>query len=174
MEYLIGLALFERQWTFDFGALDVHDDVFRPDIVQGTDMRMIQRCDGAGFPLKAFTECCIASCAEVDIDPATLETNIVRFRLRGVPAGQFVEEAHRLGVHMLPSGPNAVRAVFYLDITDSDVERASELVGETLKRRRIWRGSEQPFGVLNQSQEQPWWGSGCLFSMRNWLGRLRA
>jgi len=33
---------------------------------------------------------------------------------------------------MLPSGPNAVRAVFYLDITDSDVERASELVGEAL------------------------------------------
>jgi|HubBroStandDraft_4_1064222.scaffolds.fasta_scaffold223107_2 hypothetical protein len=44
----------------------------------------------------------------------------------------LVEEAHRLGVHMLPSGPNAVRAVFYLDITDSDVERASELVGEAL------------------------------------------
>jgi hypothetical protein len=34
---------------------------------------------------------------------------------------------------MLPSGPNAVRAVFYLDITDSDVERASELVGEALQ-----------------------------------------
>jgi len=29
---------------------------------------------------------------------------------------------------MLPSGPNAVRAVFYLDISDRDVERASELV----------------------------------------------
>jgi len=62
------------------------------------------------------------------------ETNIVRFRLRGILAGQFVEEAHRLGVHMLPSGPNAVRAVFYLDITNSDVERASELVGEALER----------------------------------------
>ena len=34
---------------------------------------------------------------------------------------------------MLPSGPNAVRAVFYLDITDSDVERTSELVGEALR-----------------------------------------
>jgi hypothetical protein len=33
---------------------------------------------------------------------------------------------------MLPSGPNAVRAVFCLDITDSDVERASELAGEAL------------------------------------------
>jgi hypothetical protein len=36
------------------------------------------------------------------------------------------------GFYMLPSGPNAVRAVFYLDITDPDVERASELVGEAL------------------------------------------
>jgi hypothetical protein len=34
---------------------------------------------------------------------------------------------------MLPSGPNAVRAVFYLDISDSDVERASELIGEALR-----------------------------------------
>lgn len=74
----------------------------------------------------------IASYPEVDIDSGTVETNIVRFRLRGIPAGAFVEEAHRLGVHMLPSGPNAVRAVFYLDIADSDVERASELVGEAL------------------------------------------
>jgi threonine aldolase len=56
----------------------------------------------------------------------------VRFRLRNLAAGQFVDEAHRLGVHMLPSGPNAVRAV-YLDITDSDVERASELVGEAVR-----------------------------------------
>ena len=66
-----------------------------------------------------------ASAEAVDIDPATVETNIVRFRLRGISASQFVDEAHRLGVHMLPSGLNAVRAVFYLDITDSDVERAS-------------------------------------------------
>ena len=42
---------------------------------------------------------------EVDIDPATVETNIVRFRLRGIPAAQFVDEAHRLGVHMLPWDP---------------------------------------------------------------------
>jgi threonine aldolase len=75
----------------------------------------------------------IASYPEVDIDPATVETNIVRFRLRGVAAGPFVDEAHRIGVHMLPSGPDAVRAVFYLDITDSDVERAGELVGEALR-----------------------------------------
>lgn len=76
----------------------------------------------------------IASFREVDIDPAAVETNIVRFRLRGVAAAPFVEEAHRLGVHMLPTGPDEVRAVFYLNITDADVVRAAELVGEVLHR----------------------------------------
>lgn len=74
----------------------------------------------------------IASYAAVDIDPAAVETNIVRFRLRGVLATQFVEAAHRLGVYMLPSGSHAVRAVFYLDITDADVDRAGEIAGEVL------------------------------------------
>jgi hypothetical protein len=64
----------------------------------------------------------IASCPEVGIDPATVETNIVRLRLRGVAAGQFAVEARCLGVHMLPSGPSAVRAVFCLDIRDSDMD----------------------------------------------------
>jgi hypothetical protein len=45
----------------------------------------------------------------------------------------LVEEALRIGVHMLPSGPNAVLAVFYLDISEGDVERASMLVGEALR-----------------------------------------
>ena len=53
MEYLIGLALFERQWTFDFGALDVHDDVFRPDIVQGTDMRIDSALRWRGLPAQS-------------------------------------------------------------------------------------------------------------------------
>jgi threonine aldolase len=75
----------------------------------------------------------IASYAEVNIGLATVETNIVRFRLSGIPAAPFVDECHRLRVYMLPSGPNAVQAVFYLDISDSDVERASEVVGEALQ-----------------------------------------
>jgi threonine aldolase len=83
----------------------------------------------------------IAAYPEVDIALETVETNIVRFRLRGIHAGRFVEEAHNLGVHMLPAGPNAVRAVFYLDITDADMERAGELVGEAL--RRVEQRSEE-------------------------------
>ena len=34
---------------------------------------------------------------------------------------------------MLPSGPKAVRAVFYLDITEPDGEQASQLIGKALQ-----------------------------------------
>ena len=74
--------------------------------------------------------------AELDlirIDPATVETNIVRFQLTDIDARSFVEEAHRRGLHMLPSGGNAVRAVFYLDIAAPDTERALAIVAETLQ-----------------------------------------
>jgi len=91
----------------------------------------------------------IASYSEIEIDFSTVETNFVRFRLRGAPAAQLVEEAHRLGVHMLPSGSNAVRAVFYLDITDSDVERASELLGQALSHLKY-----HPKGSLIASTAQ--------------------
>jgi threonine aldolase len=69
----------------------------------------------------------------VDIDPAAIETNIVRFRLRTADAAAFVDEAHRRGVHMLPAGPDAVRAVFYLDITAGDVDRALQVVADVLR-----------------------------------------
>ena len=61
---------------------------------------------------------------EIDIDLSTVETNIVRFRLKGISAAQFVDEAHRLGVHMLPSGPNARPSGFFVWTLHSDVERA--------------------------------------------------
>lgn len=67
------------------------------------------------------------------IDPATVETNIVRYRLKEISAAAFVEEAHRRGLWMLPSGPDAVRAVFYLDIAPQDVDQALRIIHETLR-----------------------------------------
>jgi threonine aldolase len=74
----------------------------------------------------------LAQLERVTIDPATVETNIVRFQLKDLDAATFVEEAHRHGVYMLPSGRNAVRAVFYLDITSGDAEQALATIGEVL------------------------------------------
>jgi len=74
----------------------------------------------------------LAATDGIDIDPAAVETNIVRFRLRRQAASAFVEEAHRRGVWMLPSGADGVRAVFYLDIRPADTVAALEAIRESL------------------------------------------
>jgi threonine aldolase len=75
----------------------------------------------------------LAQIEGIAIDPATVETNIVRYRLKEISAGGFVEEAHRRGLFMLPSGPDAVRAVFYLDIAPQEVDKALSIIRETLR-----------------------------------------
>lgn len=72
-----------------------------------------------------------AGLSEIDgimIDPSAVETNIVRFRLDGVSPAAFVDALHERGVWMLPSGADGVRAVFYLDITDQDLDNALDAV----------------------------------------------
>lgn len=73
---------------------------------------------------------------EIDLDPGTVATNIVRFNLRTVAASAFAEECHRRGVYMLPAGPNGVRAVFYLDLTPEDVEQALVTISAALDHLR--------------------------------------
>jgi threonine aldolase len=63
----------------------------------------------------------------------------VRFRLTGGGAARFVDEAYRLGVHMLPSGADGVRAVFYLDISERDVDVALDVVAKTLRGSEVLR-----------------------------------
>jgi threonine aldolase len=68
----------------------------------------------------------------VIIDEETVETNIVRFTLAAGRSGGFVEELLRRGVYVLPYGDAGVRAVFYLDICEADVDAALVAVAETL------------------------------------------
>lgn len=75
----------------------------------------------------------LAALPQIEIDPASVETNIVRFRLVGIDAGDFVEEAYRRGVHMLPGGGDAVRVVFYLDIQAPKVDEALSIIEESLR-----------------------------------------
>ena len=64
----------------------------------------------------------LAALPGVDIDAATVETNIVIF---GVPdAPTFCAALEREGVGMLPVGPDRVRAVTHLDVGDEGIERA--------------------------------------------------
>ena len=75
----------------------------------------------------------LAQIEGIDIDPAAVETNIVRYRLTRTHPHRYVEAAHQRGLWQLPSGSDAVRAVFYLDITQDEVDRALRIVAETLR-----------------------------------------
>ena len=74
----------------------------------------------------------LAAIPEVDLDAATVQTNIVRFRLRRLSAAAFVDACFAHGVHLLPSGKAAVRAVIHLDISDDDIDRACDAIAAVL------------------------------------------
>jgi threonine aldolase len=66
----------------------------------------------------------LAGLPGVDIDAATVETNIVIFGVPDAPA--FCAALERADVGMLPVGPDRVRAVTHLDVDDAGIERALE------------------------------------------------
>ncbi|MGW1916920.1 threonine aldolase family protein [Streptomyces sp. NPDC002076] len=74
----------------------------------------------------------VASLNGVDLDPSTVQTNIVRFRLTSTKAAAFAEEMYRRRVHVLPSGEDEIRAVFYLDIGEGETDTAIAAVERTL------------------------------------------
>jgi threonine aldolase len=68
----------------------------------------------------------------VVLDPASVETNIVLFELRGpVDAAQAVEMLLARGVRMGAMGPRTVRAVTHLDVSAPQIERALEAAAHT-------------------------------------------
>jgi len=69
---------------------------------------------------------------DVEIDLATVQTNIVVFTLverRGVPdAATFVERCRERGVLLNAFGPRVVRAVTHLDVTADDCRAAAKVM----------------------------------------------
>src|SRR5262245_16902472 len=53
-----------------------------------------------------------------------IETNFVRFRLRGIPRAHFVDQDHRLEVTCCRPDRTQHELCFYLDITDPDTQGA--------------------------------------------------
>jgi threonine aldolase len=73
----------------------------------------------------------LAALPGVDIDAATVETNIVIFGVPDAPA--FCGALQREGVGMLPVAPDRVRAVTHLDVDDAGIERALEAAAGALR-----------------------------------------
>ena len=67
---------------------------------------------------------------EVDLD--RVQSNIVRFSVQIMSAGDFVHRCHEQGVHMLPSGPHGIRAVLHRDVDTEDLNTALEVVTSVL------------------------------------------
>jgi threonine aldolase len=80
----------------------------------------------------------VAGVPGVLLDPATVETNIVVFRLdadadAGAPdAATVVSRAAEAGVAVMAFAPRTVRAVTHLDVTREDCERAGAVLAEAV------------------------------------------
>lgn len=70
----------------------------------------------------------IASLPGISLDVSTVETNIVRFGVTSMTAGDFVEKLYEKGLYVLPSGADGVRAIPYLDITREQIQKAIQIV----------------------------------------------
>lgn len=73
----------------------------------------------------------IAGAPGIEIDPDTVETNMVRFTIDGlgVPSSEFVAKLiESAGVRVSAPGPTIIRAIPHLGITESDVDEAAEAI----------------------------------------------
>ena len=64
----------------------------------------------------------IAPLSGIAIDPATVETNIVVFYVKDMPAARLIERLAKMGVLMLARDATSVRAVTNLGVTRSEIE----------------------------------------------------
>ena len=67
---------------------------------------------------------------------ATVETNIVRFKLSNMPSVEFVDRLYEKGLHVLPSGHDGVRALTYLDISREQVDGAVAIIKDVMNEAR--------------------------------------
>ena len=66
----------------------------------------------------------LAEIPGIRIDPSEVETNIVRFEVEGTDASAFAILCWEAGVHLIPMGPQVLRAVTRLELTSQDVDQA--------------------------------------------------
>jgi threonine aldolase len=76
----------------------------------------------------------LAANPRIDIDPATVQTNILVFRLRpeAPDAASVAERARERGVLLFPFGARTLRAVTHLDVTAAQCERAAAILAELI------------------------------------------
>jgi len=74
----------------------------------------------------------LAGVRGVEVAPAEVETNMVRFRVRTMPAQHLVDRLRAQGVLVLAVGPDAIRAVTSLMVSAEDVRTAVAIIAQAL------------------------------------------
>jgi threonine aldolase len=79
----------------------------------------------------------LAQCPKVELDTASVQTNILVFKLRdGAPdAASVVARARERGVLIFAFGPRTVRAVTHLDVTAAQCVRAADVLAAIIEQR---------------------------------------
>jgi threonine aldolase len=72
----------------------------------------------------------------VEIDLASVETNIVRFRTPGIDANAMVEQLRMSGLLLLSAGVDGYRAVTHLQVSAADVAQALKIIATTVVKAR--------------------------------------
>ena len=75
----------------------------------------------------------LARLAGLEIDPATVETNIVVFLVKSMPAPRLIERMGKVGVLMLARDSTSIRAVTNLDVTRAQIEETLEKVAACVR-----------------------------------------
>ncbi len=74
----------------------------------------------------------LSQLAGVELDTTLVQTNIIRFRLTGMSSFELAEQCHARGLHMLPAGKQAMRAVIHRDVDDESIETALSVLRDVL------------------------------------------
>lgn len=70
----------------------------------------------------------IHSCSGLDIDPVTVETNILIFEVLKGTVEEVIEMLEGEDIRMVPFGGNTIRATFHYHINDEDLERVRSVL----------------------------------------------
>ncbi len=70
----------------------------------------------------------IASLPNFELDPSTVDTNIIMFDVTGEPAVRTLEKLASEGVLMVPFGPYTIRATTHRDVSESQIDDAIKIL----------------------------------------------
>jgi threonine aldolase len=75
----------------------------------------------------------LASLEGIELDPRSVETNIILFRIKKLPAIDLARRLDAAGVRVLATGPDTIRAVTNLMVSKEAIEEALAILGRVLE-----------------------------------------